>query len=245
LDPNTRAMLEGGSENSDRLVKTDTDAEPLSKREQDCPRDDHTTRNSVYTCQRCHQLNHSNRIEVLDAGFLSSSQQYTSLSFLQTKQKPVLVYVMDITNMPWSLKALKHILTIQPEARVMIVANKVDLLPPSAAKHEQRIRDYILMGLKQQLVTDSSDSTKTMRSVQSVTLISAKKGWGVKGLMRRVQQTLLPTDDLYVVGSVNAGKSALINQFLGHSRSLNKQQYRTTSSVVPGTTMGMIRIPLH
>jgi ribosome biogenesis GTPase A len=241
LDPSTLALLEG-FENTDKLKHSITQEPGPSK--EDFPKSDNLIRYRIHTCQRCHQLVHNNRTEALDAGFLRSSQQYTSLSFLQTKQKPVLLYIMDITNMPWSLKALQHIMSVQPEARVMIAANKIDLLPPTAGKHEQRIRDYILMNLKQQLMSGRGD-VGILKSVQSITLVSAKKGWGMKSLIRRVQQTLLPTDDLYVVGSVNAGKSALINQLLGHSRSLNKQKYRTTSSVVPGTTMGMIRIPLH
>lgn len=241
LDDSTLALLEG-LESADQL-KPSLAQDPGSLKE-DFPKDDNSIRHRTHTCQRCHQLIHNNRTEALDAGFLRSSQQYTSLSFLQTKQKPVLLYIMDITNMPWSLKALQHIMKVQPEARVMIVANKIDILPPTAGKHEQRIRDYILMDLKQQLISGRGDAW-ILKSVQSITLVSAKKGWGMKGLIRRVQQTLLPSDDLYVVGSVNAGKSALINQLLSHSRSLNKQQYRTTSSIVPGTTMGMIRIPLH
>ncbi|CAO3593674.1 unnamed protein product [Absidia cylindrospora] len=56
---------------------------------------------------------------------------------------------------------------------------------------------------------------------------------------------MLPTDDVYVVGSVNAGKSALIHQLLNHARTLNKHHYKPTSSSMPGTTLGLVRIPLH
>ncbi|CAO3647442.1 unnamed protein product [Cunninghamella blakesleeana] len=189
-------------------------------------------------CQRCHSLSYQGRQEMNDSKFLRESQQYSSLSFLKSKQQPVLIYVMDITNMPWSFHSLRQILKTQPNSRIMIVANKFDILPPSTYRHEQRIRDYILSYIKKELNIPTN-------IIESLTLISAKKGWGIKGLIRRIQQTLLPTDDLYVIGSVNAGKSALINQFLSHSISLNKHQYKTTSSSVPGTTIGMIKIPLH
>ncbi|KAI8093726.1 uncharacterized protein BX664DRAFT_330426 [Halteromyces radiatus] len=243
LDPTFQALLEGreisdkeknNSEQQQQVLQTTNDESQSNKN------------TPIPVCQRCHQLVNNNRKEGPDIGFLKASQQHTSLSFLHTKQRPLILYVMDITDMPWSLESLKQILNIQPEARVMIVANKVDLLPKSVNKHEQRIRDYILSSLKQQLEKDDNQSgVATTRNIQSISLISATKSWGMKGLLKRVQQNLLPTDDLYVMGSVNAGKSALIHQFLSQSRSLDKKEYRTTSSSVPGTTIGMIRIPLH
>lgn len=77
-------------------------------------------------------------------------------------------------------------------------------------------------------------------------LVSATKGWGIQGLLRRIDEERMPTDDVYLVGATNVGKSALVNQIVSQQRTgSDKRQYRITSSPAPGTTMGTIRIPLH
>ncbi|KAI9308787.1 hypothetical protein BJ944DRAFT_82399 [Cunninghamella echinulata] len=227
LDPDTQALLLNDSGQEPLSI-------PLKKTATIAP----TEPAKRTICQRCHNILYQGRQEVPDVKFLRESQQYSSLSFLKSKHQPVLIYVMDITNMPWSFHSLNQIIKIQPNSRIIVAANKFDILPSSTYRHEQRIKDFILSYMKKEL-------NMSTNIIESLVLISAKKGWGIKGLVRRIQRTLLPTDDLYVIGSVNAGKSALINQFLSHSYSLNKQQYKTTSSTTAGTTIGMIKIPLH
>ncbi|CDH56172.1 predicted protein [Lichtheimia corymbifera JMRC:FSU:9682] len=82
--------------------------------------------------------------------------------------------------------------------------------------------------------------------IQHVQLVSATKGWGIQGLLRRIDEERMPTDDVYPVGATNVGKSALVNQIVSQQRTgSDKRQYRITSSPAPGTTMGTIRIPVH
>ncbi|KAI8071199.1 hypothetical protein BC940DRAFT_234564, partial [Gongronella butleri] len=191
-------------------------------------------------CQRCHQLTHHNRKEPVDLAHLKSTLQYSSLGFLRTKQQPLVVCVLDVTDMPWSLYALEQLVALQPHARVLVAANKVDLLPRDALKHEQRLRDAILSAVRQRVGNETFELVGG-----SVSLMSAIKGWGVKSLLKRVQDALLPSDDVYVVGCVNAGKSAFIHRMLSLSRASDRHQYRPTSSKIPGTTLGSIHIPLH
>ncbi|RCI02537.1 hypothetical protein CU098_011589 [Rhizopus stolonifer] len=227
LDPELRALVDGN-----------IDPEPVI-----------IERQERQVCQRCYHLQHQNTPTTDSSpAFLKASQQYGSLEFLKTKRDPLIVAVLDVTDLPSSLGDLPSLLASNPGARILLAANKVDILPASARRHEQRIRDWILHHVK-------SLGLPTQQ-IRSVTLISAKKGWGVPSLMRKIDQEKRPTDDVYLVGCTNVGKSALVNQFMSQIRgsldsagrqlkSQLKAQYKITSSAVPGTTMGTIKVPLH
>lgn len=234
LDPETRALLEGGEEIVEEPVEIRTKSPA------------HVERN---VCQRCYALQHHNTNTTESSPeFLRSTQQYGSLEFLKTKQDPLIVTVLDVTDLPASLGNLPQLLAKNPGARILLAANKMDILPASARRHEQRIRDWIVQHTKSLGLPTNQ--------VLSVTLISAKKGWGIPTLMRKIDRERRPTDDVYLVGCTNVGKSALVNQFMSQIRgSLDaegrrikselKAQYKITSSAVPGTTMGTIKVPLY
>ncbi|KAI8359845.1 hypothetical protein EDC96DRAFT_425663, partial [Choanephora cucurbitarum] len=232
LDPETRALLEGPELEQQASVGFEE-----------------TQKSDRAVCQRCYALQHHN-VPTTESGpdFLRASQQYGSLEFLKTKRDPLVVAVLDVSDMPASLGHLPELLAKNPGARVMIAANKIDILPASARRHEQRIRDWIVHHVK-------SLGLPTQQ-ISSVTLISAKKGWGIPTLMRKMDRERRPTDDIYLVGCTNVGKSALVNQFMSQIRGTLdsagrqlkaqlKSKYKITSSAVPGTTMGTIRVPLH
>ncbi|KAI8885868.1 hypothetical protein K501DRAFT_331589 [Backusella circina FSU 941] len=233
LDPEIRSMMEG--ESDDKIQE-----EAIDVKEQKTTRE---------VCQRCYMLDHHNKPTTTSTPeFLRATQQYGSLDFLKTKTDPLTVAVIDVTDLPGSLGQLPQLLSENPGTRIMVAANKMDILPSSARKHEQRIKDWIVQHLKRQGIPTNQ--------ILSVSLISAKKGWGVPTLMKRIDDERRPTDDIYLVGCTNVGKSALVNRLMSQIRgtldsegrkfkSEIKAKYKITSSPVPGTTMGTIKIPLH
>ncbi|CAO3593673.1 unnamed protein product [Absidia cylindrospora] len=154
LDPATRALLEGTSAdtiNEDDMTTPDTTTTTTTPT---------SLRPSTPICQQCHQLthHHTRANEPGNIAFLRSSQQYSSLiSFLRTKRQPLLVYVMDATDTPWSINALQQLAQDNNGARIIVVANKVDLLPSDAIKHhDQRIRHHITQNIKHNLGSQHS-----------------------------------------------------------------------------------------
>ncbi|KAI8388092.1 uncharacterized protein BYT42DRAFT_558901 [Radiomyces spectabilis] len=234
LDPEIRAML-GDDPDADGVpVETKSQLEENEQVKE--PR----------ICHRCYTLRHHHQMTTeTSPAFLRKTLQYGSLNFLTTKRNPLLIALFDIADMPSSLGPLPNLLRQNPTARVFLVANKVDMLPARARRHEQRIRDWIVQYVKQQGVST--------RQIVHVSLVSAKKGWGVSGLMKRLFIERLPTDDVYMIGCTNVGKSALINYMMSQSPAASEKkskaklrsQYKITSSAAPGTTIGTIKIPLH
>ncbi|KAI9482508.1 hypothetical protein BDB00DRAFT_793088 [Zychaea mexicana] len=232
LDPELRVLLEGEAalDEEGGIASKDSDVQIINEEEE----------KKLDVCHRCYALKHYNHITTeTSPAFLRATQQYGSLEFLKTKRNPLIVAVLDVIDLPFSLGSqLPELIRQNPSARIMIAANKFDMLPQRARRHEQRIRDWIVQHLKQHGFPT--------QQIRGVTLVSAKKGWGVLGLLRRIDEERLPTDDIYLVGCTNVGKSALLNQIMSQRASKSKrQQYQITSSAVPGTTMGTLRIPLH
>ncbi|KAF7726868.1 nitric oxide associated protein 1 [Apophysomyces ossiformis] len=243
LDPETRALLEGEQEENEeeegKVLNDGIDQTQLKE--------------SRLLCQRCFSLQHHQHATTdTSPQFLRKTQQYGSLSFLRTKRNPLILAVCDITDLPSSLGDLPKLLRQNNGARVILAANKFDMIPSKARAHEQRIKDWIVQYVKKSGV----DSRQILR----VSLVSAKKGWGINGLMKHLRKECLPTDDVYVIGCTNVGKSAIINQMLSQastsSSSLSaaeyrekkaklRSQYHITSAPLPGTTIGTISIPLR
>jgi len=203
-------------------------------------------------CARCHSLtHHKSSTTDVSKKFLRSTLQYTSLSFLKTKSNALIVSIFDIGDMPFSIEPLIAHLNSNPTHRVILVANKVDILPKNALNHQQRIKDWVIQQAKKSGLNTSS--------ILDVSLVSAIKGWGVKSLLRSIESYRNSTDDVYILGCTNVGKSALVNAFLKqgvakkedvsdyakqHTARL-RREYQVTSSHVPGTTIGSIKLPLR
>lgn len=253
LDPETRALLNEGAEEETKegeelKVKDTVEEAAAVEEEEEEKRGSEQKIEDVEepqlqprrVCQRCFHLEHYGSITTdTSPEFLRATQQYGSLDFLRTKRNPLIVAILDITDLPFSLGRLPQLIRDNPSARVILACNKADILPQQALRHEQRIRDWITQHVKH--------LGMPTKQILHVGLVSAKKGWGIPGLLRRIAQERLPTDDVYLVGCTNVGKSAIINQIISKAvtRKDIKNKYKITSSPAPGTTMGTICIPMH
>ncbi|KAL4178947.1 hypothetical protein AMTRI_Chr13g117690 [Amborella trichopoda] len=125
------------------------------------------------------------------------------------------------------LKALQKGSKLQKLPKLVLVATKVDLLPSqtSPTKLDRWVRHRAKAGGAPKL--------------SGVYLVSAKKDLGVRNLLMFIKELAGPRGNVWVVGAQNAGKSTLINAFA--KRAGNKMT-QLTESVVPGTTLGIVRI---
>ena len=147
------------------------------------------------------------------------------------KKNALVIALCDITDFPLSLN-VPWIQRLSGHIPVIIAANKFDLLTikPNVERLNYWLKDYVhqRLGLKQ---------------VADTCLVSVKTNFGMQKLMESVVRLRGPTDDVYLVGQVNVGKSSLINAW---SKSFQGPTDReSTTSWVPGTTMDSIRIPLQ
>ncbi|KAG2175383.1 hypothetical protein INT43_001030 [Umbelopsis isabellina] len=242
------------AEYEQRIEGLDAEMKELLGMDNETPQvqEDETHITTRKLCSRCHSLTHHKTSATSNSKeFLRSTLQHSSLSFLKTKNNALIVAVFDIGDIPFSMEPLVKHLTSNPTHRIMLVANKVDILPKKALNHQQRIRDWIVQQAKKNDIPTSS--------IVDVNLVSAVKGWGIKSLLRSIQDHRNSSDDVYVLGCTNVGKSALVNAFLKQGAAKKedvsdyakqhtarvRRDFQVTTSNIPGTTIGSIKIPLR
>lgn len=176
----------------------------------------------IIYCQRCFKLKHYN--EVQDVSL-------TSDDFLKILQKvgetdALVINIVDIFDFSGSMVSgiSRHI----NGNDILLVGNKVDLLPKSVNK--TKLNHWMRRSLKE-------FGLKPL----DVALVSAAKGLGIDELMEMIEK-YRKGRDVYIVGCTNVGKSTLVNRII--KRFTEEREDIITTSHFPGTTLDIIEIPL-
>ncbi|HLS61488.1 MAG TPA: ribosome biogenesis GTPase YqeH [Virgibacillus sp.] len=172
-------------------------------------------------CRRCFRLKHYNEtqeVNITDDDFLKMVSSIRDTEGL-------VVHLIDIFDVNGSLiSSLPRIVGDNP---IILVGNKVDLLPKSANK--RKLNHWL-----------RSTANEAGIQVKDVFLISSTKGHGVEELTKQID-VYRQKKNVYIVGTTNVGKSTFINQVIQQSSGLKDV---ITTSYFPGTTLGFIEIPL-
>ncbi|GIN20066.1 hypothetical protein J1TS3_12000 [Siminovitchia fordii] len=172
-------------------------------------------------CQRCFRLRHYNEVQDVEL----SDQSFLDILHAVGNTKSLIVKIIDIFDFNGSwIPGIQRFVGKNP---VLLIGNKVDLLPKSTNKNK--------------LVNWMKKQSKEMGlSPLDVLLVSAEKGHGIQEALVEIDN-LRQGQDVYVVGCTNVGKSTFINRVIKAAAGGNDV---ITTSHVPGTTLDMIEIPL-
>lgn len=172
-------------------------------------------------CQRCFRLKNYN--ETPDVN-VESGEFMTMLNSIYEKDGLV-VKVIDVFDFEGSI--IPSFNRIVGNKKVIVAVNKIDLLPKSTNISR------LLNRLKKMLRDEGIIANETV-------VVSASKGFGLNELVDTINAHS-EGKDVYVVGTTNVGKSTLINKLI--EATTGEKEVITTSNI-PGTTLGMIDIPL-
>ncbi len=173
-------------------------------------------------CQRCFRLKHYNEIQDVSL----TEDDFLKILHSIGEQKALIVKIVDIFDFNGSW--LPGIQRFVGNNNIVLVGNKVDLLPKSVKHH--RLIQWM-----------SSSARQLGLQPLQTSLISAEKGIGVKELAAEIEK-LRNGQDVYVIGCTNVGKSTFINELIKTFGQENEQLI--TTSQFPGTTLDIIDIPL-
>lgn len=172
-------------------------------------------------CQRCFRLKHYNEVQdvhLTDDDFLKILNELG-------KKEALIVKIVDIFDFNGSwLPGLHRFVGKKP---VLLVGNKVDLLPKSVN------RNKLVQWMKH-------EAKELGLKAKDVFLVSAEKGYFMKETIQAIEE-LRNGKDVYVVGCTNVGKSTFINRII---KEVTGEGDVITTSYFPGTTLDMIEIPL-
>ncbi|XP_072717428.1 nitric oxide-associated protein 1 [Ciconia boyciana] len=154
---------------------------------------------------------------------------------------PLLLYILDVLELPDPvLPQLPGLLGPDvPAAGLLVVGNKVDLLPADSPGHLGRLRQWVVAACAQAGLRGAP--------LVDVRLVSAKTGFGMEGLVSRLQRSWRCAGDVYLLGATNSGKSTLFNTLLcsDYCKSHAPDAVdRATVSPWPGTTLNLLKFPI-
>lgn len=186
------------------------------------------------SCQRCHFLKNYNTALKVQV----NADDYINMISKIKEEWALAILMVDLTDFPCSI--WPNIIDIIGEKRpVIVVGNKVDLLPQDSKAY----LDHIKKCLEDALI--QTGLTKT--NIKYTCLLSAKTNYGIEDLITKLYTIWPNKGDVYLMGNTNVGKSTLFNALLGsdyckvRARSLIR---RATSSLWPGTTVRMLKFPI-
>ncbi|KAE9549846.1 hypothetical protein FO519_006949 [Halicephalobus sp. NKZ332] len=193
-------------------------------------------------CRRCYMLKNHNfllNVNICQVDYVKL------MGHLKMTQEALTLLVVDMTDIRGSI--YRQLPDIIGDAKPMIViGNKVDLLPPD-------VKPGYLKRFKNTLMKELEESGLSRRfNIVHTGLVSAKTGYGIEDLVTNIYLKWMDPkgkvrSDIYVVGCTNAGKSTLFNAFLQSDlckvRAIDLVE-RVTTSVWPGTTLSLLKFPL-
>ncbi|XP_055618225.1 nitric oxide-associated protein 1 [Toxorhynchites rutilus septentrionalis] len=185
-------------------------------------------------CQRCHFLKTYNTA----INVTVSPKDYVDMISSIKDKKALVVLMVDLLDFPCSIwPGLSEILG--SKRSIVVVGNKVDLLPKDCPGYLNNIRD----NLTKTLLEAGFDRN----NIKHVALISATTGFGVEELITKMHNVWGPRGDVYLVGCTNVGKSSLFNALLRSDFckvQASDLVQRATACPWPGTTLRMLKFPI-
>ena len=173
-------------------------------------------------CKRCFRLKNYNEVSDVELG----AEDFYKLIKTLSKKDGLIVKVVDIFDFSGSW--IEDVIDIVGNNKdIVLVANKLDLLPKSVKQN--KIKQWLFKMLKAKGI-----------KVKDILLISAIKNHGIEEAAARIDE-LRNGKDVYIIGATNVGKSTFINKLIELTTG---DRNVITTSHFPGTTLGMIEIPL-
>eukprot|EP00040_Diaphanoeca_grandis_P025365 m.140424 g.140424 ORF g.140424 m.140424 type:complete len:604 (+) comp30112_c0_seq2:185-1996(+) len=181
------------------------------------------------TCYRCHDLKFHRGIKSTSIIAPATTHQ------IVPNDGSVVVCIADIFDISGTLN---HLLLdhIHPRAPVILVLNKLDLLPCDAKRSLPRMMEWFAQ----------QPQFAMFKNIKSVHFVSATNGWGLPKLMKQLNQTCRKLGvDAAFVGMTNVGKSSLINKMMQRDSSHQAvNSLKVTTSAIPGTTIENLEFEL-
>ena len=162
-------------------------------------------------CMRCFRIKNYNEYKLVD----KTNDDYIPILKKISKTNNLVILVVDLFNIG-NLELISKYLT----NNILLVLTKRDILPLSV--YDKNIEDYF----------------SNLNVIDKV-IISSKNNYNFDLLYSKIKK--YKTDNIYVVGFTNAGKSSMINKLIYNYTTNNSS---ITTSYLPSTTLDTIEIEM-
>ena len=202
-------------------------------------------------CQRCFRLQQYGRQEsptdLMRTSLMRTRDTGIDQLISRIPRRSLVVHIIDVLNFEDSLLPEMYEKLHRIDTDVISVLNKIDCLPLNFELDERMILKWAT-GFAKVLRRNIGPDGKL-----NLVAVSSASGDGMDSLESRMAQYFSKNDkkQLFIVGSVNSGKSTFCNRFLKHIgyQHLGHVQYQrgiggVTRSPIPGTTLNHVSFRL-
>lgn len=172
-------------------------------------------------CQRCFRLNNYNEMPKI----VATNKEYELVVDELLAKNGLIVLIVDLFDFTGTF--IPKIIDRLRNKNVILVANKLDLLPKSVKV--EKIVEWL-----------SYMASRMFFRLDAIHVVSSKKGYYLDDLMNTIDIARRDRD-VYFMGCANVGKSSLINALI--KRFTTEVKDVISTSPIPGTTLNSIRIP--
>ena len=167
-------------------------------------------------CKRCFRIKNYGDYEVINKDIKDYEKIFDEIS----KRRDLILFLCDIFTLDESLNYINKL-----NGKVILVITKKDLLPKSVK--EYKLINYIKKNYNLNIV--------------DIIFVSSNKNYNIDLLYNLVNKRKV-SNNVYLVGNTNAGKSTLINALI---KSYGKNDSFITTSSLPATTIDLIEVKLN
>ena len=169
-------------------------------------------------CERCFKL--INYGEFKD--ILTSGKEYIDIYKGINKTNDLVLFLVDIFSINNSIEMINKYIN----NNIILVITKYDLIPKSVKE------DKIKNKLKQYNFNDN---------IIDIVIVSSKTNYNMDTLYEKILKNK-KTNNVYVCGNTNSGKSTLINKF---NKNYSDVDIKITTSILPNTTININDIKIN
>lgn len=167
-------------------------------------------------CKRCFRIKNYGDYEVINKDIKDYEKIFDEIS----KRRDLILFLCDIFTLDESLNYINKL-----NGKVILVITKKDLLPKSVK--EYKLINYIKKNYNLNIV--------------DIIFVSSNKNYNIDFLYNLINKCKV-SNNVYLVGNTNAGKSTLINALI---KSYGKNDSFITTSSLPATTIDLIEVKLN
>lgn len=173
---------------------------------------------SAKYCERCFKLTNYGEYKSV----VSTGEEYINIYKNINKTNDLVLFLVDIFNLNSSIDMVNKYI----DNKIIIVITKYDIIPKSV--NTDKIKEKL-------------NKLKLNKNIVDIVIVSSKTNYNLDLLNEKIYK-YKTSNNVFVCGNTNAGKSTLINKFI---KNYSTNDFQITTSILPSTTININEVKIN
>lgn len=173
---------------------------------------------SAKYCERCFKLTNYGEYKSV----VSTGEEYINIYKNINKTNDLVLFLVDIFNLNSSIDIVNKYI----DNKIIIVITKYDIIPKSV--NTDKIKEKL-------------NKLKLNKNIVDIVIVSSKTNYNLDLLNEKIYK-YKTSNNVFVCGNTNAGKSTLINKFI---KNYSTNDFQITTSILPSTTININEVKIN